>query len=356
VGKNITYPAIETGLVFAAGSDGVLTAFSTQCGADGAACSPIWSSVPLGDLTFPTASGGSVYVANYSLMKDSSQARLYAFDGNCADAGGTCRPTWTGREPGGVDFDQGPIVAGGSIFVPAASGLYAFATSCESAVCSPTWQALAGKEIHALAVGQKEVFVGTEHEVTAFPASCTSAKACSPLWHASMGSSPNRIVDTHGEVVVSTIGRNNGSGKDVYAFPVSCSRTCPPLWTGQTGGNGGFAAAEGSTVLVEDQQADLGGIFAFDVHCRSDGNRCQPLWYASAPDALAHDISVAGGVVYAGTQNGEVYAYPTGCSTPCEPIWTAKAGGHGDWVSPKAAGGMVFVGSDRLYAFEAPTL
>jgi outer membrane protein assembly factor BamB len=67
---------------------------------------------------------------------------------------------------------------------------------------------------------------------------------------------------------------------------------------------------------------------------------------------------VANGVVYAGSNDGKLYAFDaagtTNCSgspKTCQPLWTAATGGNNP--SPAVANGVVYVGADKLYAFDA---
>ena len=89
-------------------------------------------------------------------------------------------------------------------------------------------------------------------------------------------------------------------------------------------------------------------------------------WTAANPlgiGSIGSSPAVAGGVVYVGSTQGNLYAFSaagaTGCSgTPktCTPLWTAANAGGVSPMSPApaVANGVVYVGSDgQLYAFSA---
>jgi len=79
-------------------------------------------------------------------------------------------------------------------------------------------------------------------------------------------------------------------------------------------------------------------------------------WTGATDGAVFSSPAVADGVVYVGSMDGKLYAFPAfGCGGPtCTPLWTGATGGaiHS---SPQVANGVVYIGSDdgRLYAFSA---
>jgi outer membrane protein assembly factor BamB len=90
--------------------------------------------------------------------------------------------------------------------------------------------------------------------------------------------------------------------------------------------------------------------------------RCRPTWIAKpGGDLTTATPTVAGGVVYVGSTDGTLSAYPIGCDSyprPCRPRWTARLrGGFGErgyaGAQPAVADGAVFVGSTggTLYVF-----
>ena len=136
------------------------------------------------------------------------------------------------------------------------------------------------------------------------------------------------------------------------------------LWGADTGsGSGGSPAVIGGVLYVGNTS---GRISAYDASGTTNcsptpfGSRfCQPLWTASTDSAVS-EVAVAGGKVYAISQNGTLYAYDaagqtncTGMVKVCEPLWTAAAGSSGS--SPVVGGSRVYVmnGSRLLQAFDA---
>ena len=87
-------------------------------------------------------------------------------------------------------------------------------------------------------------------------------------------------------------------------------------------------------------------------------SRLVSLWTASTGDSIESSPAVANGVVYVGSWDGKLYAFPaSGCGYPsCSPLWTASTGNLID-SSPAVANGVVYVNSrdDKLYAFHLPS-
>jgi len=63
--------------------------------------------------------------------------------------------------------------------------------------------------------------------------------------------------------------------------------------------------------------------------------------------------AVANGVVYVGSDDDNVYAFPASCSTPCSPLWTGTDRRPVDSVARGGANVVVYVGSGdgKLYAY-----
>jgi hypothetical protein len=105
--------------------------------------------------------------------------------------------------------------------------------------------------------------------------------------------------------------------------------------------------------------SDDGNLYAFNASgCGS--STCAPAWTAFTATAGGGGVesspAVANGVVYVGSVDHKLYAFTaSGCgSSTCSPVWT---GTTGDIVesSPAVANGVVYVGSydHNLYAFNA---
>jgi len=82
------------------------------------------------------------------------------------------------------------------------------------------------------------------------------------------------------------------------------------------------------------------------------------LWTAPTGGYADSSPAVSGGLVYLGSGDGKLYAFPAaGCGqSTCSPVWTATTGSEVQ-SSPSVADGMVFVGSadHNVYAFDALT-
>jgi outer membrane protein assembly factor BamB len=124
-------------------------------------------------------------------------------------------------------------------------------------------------------------------------------------------------------------------------------------WTGATGGavNSSPATANG---VVYVGSAD-GKLYAFPTNCSTGAGTCAPLWTASTGGAIDSSPAAAGNSVYVGSADGKVYAFAVGCATggaSCSPTWTGTTGAaiHS---SPAVDNGVVYVGSNdgKLYAF-----
>ncbi len=223
------------------------------------------------------------------------------------------------------------------------------------------WHGTTGGAVESSpAVANGVVYVGSDdRKLYAFPASCgTSNATCTPLWHGTTGgavrSSPAVV---NGVVYVAS---NDGN---LYAFPASCgtgNATCSPLWHGTTGSVvSGFAFT--SSPVVANGVVYVGSydhnLYAFPASCGTGNATCSPLWHGTTGNVIESSPAVANGVVYVGSDDTSLYAFPASCGTgnaTCSPLWHGPAG---DYVrsSPAVANGVVYVGSDfqYLYAFPA---
>ena len=81
-------------------------------------------------------------------------------------------------------------------------------------------------------------------------------------------------------------------------------------------------------------------------------SRLKPLWSYATGGPILSSSSVAGGMVYVGSNDKKLYAFDATCRNACQPLWSYVTG-DGIGSSPAIAGGMVYVGSgnSKLYAF-----
>jgi hypothetical protein len=156
------------------------------------------------------------------------------------------------------------------------------------------------------------------------------------------------------------------SGGKFYAFDETATTNCTaaavtdcqPLWTANVGG--ASAVANGVAFV-------LGGsaVYAFDAagrsNCAGSSKTCSPMWRVPAPtgDGFAGVPRVSRGVLYVGSNSGNLFAFDaaggTNCSgTPktCSPLWRTTTGGSPVYGAA-VANGVAYIGGDKLYAFDA---
>jgi outer membrane protein assembly factor BamB len=388
-GGNITMssPAVVNGVVYVGSEDGKLYAFDAagniNCSGTPKTCAPEWTA-STGSLieSSPAVVNGVVYIG-------SEDKKLYAFDAsgntNCSGTPKTCAPLWTAQT--GASIYSSPTVANGVVYVGSYlpdDRLYAFdatgTTNCSGTpkTCAPLWTALTDGAVYSSpAVSNGVAYVGSlGGNLYAFDATGTTncsgtPKTCAPLWTYHTGAVSSSPAVANGIVYVgdflSTIYGFDAAGK------TNCSGTptlCGPLWT-----NG-----VNSTIGIISSPAVAGGLVYVGDECNfvhPGPPNCfnPPHFYAfdtatgalqwtalTDPAAVTSSPGVANGVVFVGSNDGNIYAFDAsgsdGCSgTPksCLPLWTGMTGA-GVQSSPAIANGMVYVGSQdgKLYAFGLP--
>jgi outer membrane protein assembly factor BamB len=329
--------------------------------------------------------GGVVYansdVAGQRGEPLAGDGKLYAFDAagasGCSGSPKVCQPLWSTDNFAA----ERPVVAGGLVYASSVDPtLAAFdaagVSGCSGSpkVCEPLWTARDGAVVSSPAVVDGVVYVASlDGSLYAYDAAgvsgCSgSPKVCEPLWTAptrgGMASSP-AVVDG----VVYVIG-----DRELYAYDAAgvsgCSgspKVCEPLWTASTGNPGWaisstavadgvvYLASYGSTLLAFDAAGASG--------CSGSPKVCEPLWTANlgGEQGLSSSPTVAGGVVYIGSADGNLYALDaagaSGCSgSPkvCTPLWTARIGGRIEYSTPAVVGDVVFISNDSsLHAYDA---
>jgi outer membrane protein assembly factor BamB len=395
-GSNIANgsPVIANGVVYLGSEDKKLYAFdaagnNTNCSGTPTTCAPLWTALTAGlvDST-PAVLNGIVYVTSANL--------LYAFDAagntNCSGSPKTCAPLWTATIGSGVSTS--PTVTNGVVYVGSQypdDQLYAFDatgnTNCSGTpkTCAPLWTAsVNGGVSSSIAVLNGIAYVASNglggmpgNDLAAFDATgstnCSgSPKTCSPLWTYDTGAIATSPAVSNGEVYVGT------ESSQVYGFDAAgttnCSgtpKTCAPLWTASVNSNEGVgtspAVAYTSVYVGDGCDAENP---PFPENCMN-GSHFSAFnattgalqWTAlSDADGVYSSPGVANGVVYVGSDDGNLYAFDasgqTDCSgTPtfCSPLWQATIGGTVE-SSPAIANGMVYVASEAgvLYAYGLP--
>jgi hypothetical protein len=237
-----------------------------------------WTAAPgIGSVgTSPAVAGGVVYVGSASTFK------LYAFSAagttGCSGTPKTCQPLWTAAT-GGIALSS-PTVAGWVVYFPSADGhFYAFSaagtTGCSGTpkTCQPLWTAAIasiGQGFSSPAVAGGVVYVNAATTLYAFSATGTTGcsgtpKVCTPLWTAAGAGGPSSPAVANGVVY-------DGAAGKVYAFSAAgttgCSgtppsRTCTPLWTAATAGNTTYASPAVANGMVYEGEWDAPFLLAF---------------------------------------------------------------------------------------------
>jgi len=323
-------PAVSDGRVFVGSNDGKLYAADaggvTNCSGVPKTCAPLWTAVTGGPVqSSPAVVGGVVYVG-------SDDGKLYAFDAagvtDCAGSPKVCQPLWTAATGGPVV--SSPAVSGGTVYVGSDDHrLYAFdalgSTGCSGVpkTCSPLWSAVTGNFVTSSpAVAEGFVYVGSgDGTFYAFDAAgavgCSGTpKTCAPRWTATtlsgIVSSP---AVASGRVYVASLA-------ELFAFDAAgvtnCTGSptvCSPLWTS----NRAFeqpiisspAVANGLVFIGPGSPANH--LNAFDAagvtNCAGSPAVCSPVWSADVQSTLRSTPAVSGGMVYAGTDDGLLYAF-----------------------------------------------
>jgi eukaryotic-like serine/threonine-protein kinase len=121
------------------------------------------------------------------------------------------------------------------------------------------------------------------------------------------------------------------------------------LWS-YTTGNRAISSSTVANGMVYVGSND-GQLYAFDANCREN---CQPLWSYPTMSFIISSPTVANGRIYFGADNGKLYAFDSNCRKACQPLWSYTTAGGID-SSPVVVDGKVYVGSwdNTFYAFDA---
>lgn len=294
-----------------------------------------WTAMFSAGVTSPVIADRRVYVG-------SNDGNVYALDA------ATGAILWSGATGGSIVFS--PAVDHGRVFVGSDdTKIYAFPTAC-STPCTPLWTATTmGRISSSPAVADGGVYVGagrgTDGDLWAFDAATGATR-----WVAPVSAAPLTPAVANG-VVYTTAGA-------LYAFPVSCSTPCPPIWLGRDAG--APPAVVAGAVYVD--AGFFGRFHAFPALCATP---CPPLWSALTESNSVTTPAVANGVVYHAEFSGALQAFPASCSTPCGALWTVRPAGtrsaNNGYSSPAVANGLVYVAltvtnePGALFALDATT-
>ncbi|MGZ6272861.1 MAG: outer membrane protein assembly factor BamB family protein [Candidatus Limnocylindrales bacterium] len=219
----------------------------------------------------------------------------------------------------------------------------------------PLWSASLDAVVAASpAVANGVIYVGSQAGTFyAYSVGCsTDGGTCTPLWQAYVGQVFSTPAVVNGVVYVVSI---DGV---LHAFAVGCNSgggTCTPLWTAKTGSWSSTSPVVSDGVVYVGGSDSMGTVFVFSAYavgCNTGGGTCTPLWTANLGSGVSQ-AAVSDGVVYVGSD--KLYAFAVGCNTgggTCTPLWTGDPGGS-YLYAPAVAGGVVYVGSASagIYAF-----
>jgi len=361
-------PAVVDGVAYIGSLDGRLWAYPADGCGHSLCTQPLWQSVNLWQIVdSPTVAGGMVYVGSQT-SADSNDGKLDVFAAaGCGHS--VCKPLWRGLAGTEAIIQSSPAVANGVVYVASHAGtLFAFdAKGCGKAKCGPLWTAQTGGSVESTptVVGGVAYIGSDDGKLYAFDANGCGKATCTPLWTGRLGA-VNSVFGSSPAVAGGIV--YIGSAHDLGAFDANgCGKaTCKPLWHAPQAADfyGGSPAVAGGRVYIGLES----GLAVFSASgCGK--TVCSRLWLdfgAGAQAAIESSPTVAGGVVFAGRNTGEVLAWKAGpCGAPvCDAIWTGITGDPIVSSSPTVVNGKVYVGGDddqapedisgRLYVWALP--
>jgi outer membrane protein assembly factor BamB len=306
-----TAPVLAGDLAFVGNEAGILYAIDVHTG------TVVWLG-RLGDAIVSEAavSTGRVYV-------HTSAGTLAAFETSCGTAGETCLPTWTARTGGS---GAPPLAAEGLVLVNTGEELLAFDEACGTGgdLCEPAWTGVAEpvdgtgpSAAPALAEGTVWTVIGVDSTMFPLPCPVPDGGICEPLNHRFTGIVGTGPIAGGGMVFV---GSTSGY---VYGYPSDCTTVCPGIWRALATDPTRPAVADG---VVYVSGAPGGGLAAIPQDCRSDGAICEPIWTGDIHGTPTSDVIVSNGVVYLGSSDGNLYAFPGTCEARCSPLAAIRIG------------------------------
>jgi outer membrane protein assembly factor BamB len=362
-------PVVVGGVVYVGTRAGTVYAFLERCASD---CGPLWTGAVGSPITFdPTVADGMVFAGT-------DDGGLFAFRTDCGSDGETCKPEWSAHLGGSLM--SSPVLANGVVYGVDVDGqVVAFRVDCGTggATCDPLWTTpLTSNPLGSASLADTEdrptVVGGAVYVVDPSTTRLTALDAGTGnrLWYGRVRGTEGAVHALAPTVDGGMVFESFDSG--LYAFSVHCrtdGRSCPPEWIGAelpvglVGLGTGHQVVAGGRVFVVRQGGltrccHTGVLLAWDERCGSGGATCRPVWVSANDHASGMPLVVADGAVYsAATRGGQIRAYPTSCEgigTSCGPIWRALLGGM-DLYAPTVEGDVIFAGSKQgtVYAFSA---
>ncbi|MEX0985290.1 MAG: PQQ-binding-like beta-propeller repeat protein [Actinomycetota bacterium] len=315
IGDSPTAPVVAGDLAFVGTGSGVLYAIDVGSGR------VVWVGRLRGSIVAPPAIHGDEVVVH------TTSGTLAAFDAGCGTRGATCTPAWTADT--GDDVGAPPSVLDGVVYVNAGDDRLVAFEGCSSGRCEPAWVGRvpaggAPRWPAAPAAVDGWVWTVLGGDPVVFPARCD--EVCRPAQRQFAGvMSVGPIVGD--ELVV--LGSNSGY---LYGFRTDCADRCRAVWRARADAPTAPAVA-GGTVFVSG--APGGGLAAVPEDCRMSGAPCPPSWVGDIDGSPTSPVVVSNGVVYIGSSDGHLHAFPAICDETCSASTVVKVGssigGIGVW-------------------------
>ncbi|MBI3648588.1 MAG: PQQ-binding-like beta-propeller repeat protein [Actinobacteria bacterium] len=316
---------VASGSVFVASGAGRVLAFSGSCRRQ---CAPEWTVDLPG--TYAKVGGGPHLTVAGRMVVVMSSDRAYAVD---AEAGRLA--WWGGSGPGGASGEASspaaPVVYQGTVYAtlwgtdPNVPRLDAFPLHCraDGRRCPATWSAGTNDDFLGWPFfGAGTIYAGTETTpgsgdgtIYAYGPNCGQG-ACSPAWSTRVSSELVIGWCSVQDGVLYAVSREQG---DMYAFPVSCSDGCAPLWTtasistsnvgtDDTTSTGPYAPAFVNGKIVFTTSG--GSIRVFDPStCPTDGSICAPSMSWDAGAGSLTEVAVDADLAYVSSEAGVILAF-----------------------------------------------
>lgn len=271
-------PVVGGGMVFTTGGSRVF-GYPTHCGVDGATCHPTWSAHGGGQ---PGVGSGFLFGSEcYSVMRpcaDLPQHRVLAWSLDCIASGASCSPEWFGLVRGMPAYLNPPEVSDGRVYVAGGNRLYGFDLGCGSdgARCDPVWVGATHEpppgRVWDSAVADGMVFAGASTRgglyapgpgsIYAFQQDC-GMTICQPTWKVDTIGVPHPAV-RNGVLLVGT-----HRGGSFQAYPTLCEAThgtCRPLWQATTFDHGRIFDHVTTSPSSMCAGSDSGRVYCYAVH------------------------------------------------------------------------------------------